>query len=337
MGNNQQIFFFCNATPEKGLGHFSRCKRIAAMLEKLSCSKSKINFVGNITKELQQNVELQGWHYHFSKSFECEGFQKDAIAIIDSYDISDASLKAINRHFKKSIFFDDFNRHDFSETDLVINFRFDFDFTSYSSVQGCFGPDYFPADQKMIETRSEALKTLQSNNPQKIKKILLYMGALSDEVCQKLIDQCDELVTGVTLIIPMGLVYERGNLRSKNNNINILALQGSLSSILSQSDIVLCSGGLIKYEAGFCLKPNACINQTADQQYDTKLLEKRGLTMDFGIPNDFIDSQNKLREKMSSFFDPETLQIQRIAMKESFNILSTENTARAILDISNEN
>ncbi|MDC1051156.1 hypothetical protein OAQ76_00350 [bacterium] len=318
------------------MGHFSRCKRIAAMLEKLSHSKSKINFVGNITKELQQDVDLQGWHYFFSQNFECKGFQKDAIAIVDSYEISNASLKVINRHFEKSIFIDDFNRHDFSETDLVINFRFDFDYKSYSVLRGCFGPDYFPADHQMIETRFNALKNLHSNNPQKIKTILLYMGALSDEVCQKVIDQCDELATGLTLILPTGPFFDRGDLRSKNNNLNILALQASLSSILSQADIVLCSGGLIKYEAGFCLKPNACINQTEDQQSDTNLLEQKGLTMDFGMENDLINSQNKLREKMSAFFNMETMNMQRVAMKNNFNTLSSQNTAQAILDISNE-
>ena len=79
------------------------------------------------------------------------------------------------------------------------------------------------------------------------------MGTISDEICQKVIDQCDEFARGLTLILPSGLFYDRGDLSSRNNNLNILGLQESLSSILSQSDIVLCSGGLIKYEAGFCL------------------------------------------------------------------------------------
>ena len=34
-------------------------------------------------------------------------------------------------------------------------------------LQGCFGPDYFPADQQMIETRSTAIEALESDNPQK--------------------------------------------------------------------------------------------------------------------------------------------------------------------------
>ena len=53
MGKNKQIFFFCNATSERGMGHFSRCRRIAAMLEKLSYSKLKINFVGTPIKDIE--------------------------------------------------------------------------------------------------------------------------------------------------------------------------------------------------------------------------------------------------------------------------------------------
>ena len=142
--------------------------------------------------------------------------------------------------------------------------------------------------------------------------------------------------TGLTLILPTGPFFDRGDLRSKNNNLNILALQGSLSTVISQSDIVLCSGGLIKYEAGFCLKPNACINQTEDQQSDTILLEQKGLTMDFGMENDLINSQNKLRDKLSAFLKMETRNTQRVAMKNNFNTLSSQNTAQVILDISDE-
>lgn len=332
------FFFFCNATPEIGMGHYSRCKRIASMVEILSNkmnfdSKVSINFVGIFSKEIHQEIIQQEWTHNYSQDFDCESLPRNAVAIVDSYKISNSSLNKINRHFFKTVVIDDFNRLDFTKTDLIINFRFDFDFSSYSVNKGCFGSDYFPADQSMISERIHSLKKIEKSNHDQVESVLLYLGSLSNELCQKVIDQVDKIRSGLTLFFPKGLHHDRGQLKAKNNTLNILNLQGSLSPILGLSDAVICSGGLIKYEAGFCLKPNACINQTQDQHSDTVLLERRHLTMNFGMEEDLINSNDAFLNDLETFLDPKNQRKQKIAMKNNYNTLSTQKTAQAIIDL----
>ena len=333
MSNITNFFFFCNSTPEIGLGHFSRCRRIASMLENLVSPNPNISFVGMLSNSLKDEIKKLGWTYYYAKYFECELLPRNAIAIVDSYLINNSSLLLINQHFDKTVFIDDFNRHDFSETDLVINFRFDFDFSSYSVAKGCFGPDYFPADQTMINVRNRGLNDLAKKNDFPLSKILIYLGAQSNELCQKVLDQIDKLYSGLDILFVKGLEHERQCLTTKNNRLDMITLNGPLSSILSQSDAVICSGGLMKYEAAFCLKPNACINQTLDQQSDTILLEKRLLTTNFGMGSELIKNTGKFEKKMNSFLNSQTLKKQRLAMKDNFSTKKKKNAAQAILDL----
>ena len=81
--------------------------------------------------------------------------------------------------------------------------------------------------------------------------------------------------------------------------------------VVNQADVVICSGGLIKYEAGFCLTPNACINQTIDQCDDTQILANANLTYNFGLEEELHKEPKNFITNMGEFFSIKTREEQK--------------------------
>ncbi len=328
MTTEQHSFtFFCDASNSMGLGHYSRCKRIAKAIA--NETKSKISFAGVIRDELQQELRSANWNYQDCHAHELNQLDANphSIAIIDSYTITDTALKSINKSFGATVFIDDFNRSDFSETDLVVNFRFGFDVSVYGSQTGCYGLEFFPADQEMIDVRNAQLLS-ETSNP--IFSILLYIGALPLSSIQNTINAIDANINGANIIIVSGLHHGIKGLTSSSNTITMTPLAASLTKLIADANVVICSGGLIKYEAGFCITPNACINQTIDQYDDTVILANENLTYNFGLE---AGDDSLYRNMMKEFFSPKCQREQRIAMKHHYDSASTLNIAKAIIGL----
>ena len=333
------ITFFCDASYEMGLGHYSRCKNFALAIDAHKNGTATICFAGEFRKLVKDELKALNWSY-----IDCDlnsiaslknqfgAVSIEGIAVIDSYIISNDAIQYIAKTFKRSVFIDDFNRHDFSLIDAVINFRFNYDTSSYNVKNGLFGLDYFPALAEMVALRENTLKQKNITATKDISSILLYLGALSPAIKQQTINVIDELLNNVTITVLSGLDDMPDHLTSSSNIITVKPLTFSLSKSFEDVDVVICSGGLIKYEAGFCLTPNASINQTQDQHDDTVVLAVADLTFDFGVEKDLINNNSKFLEKMRQFFSIETRQKQMMAMKSLYDIGSTHKAALAILN-----
>ncbi len=330
----KQFDFYCDANLTTGLGHFSRCKRIALKMVHLSEDKIEICFIGEISEEVGKEIKDYGWNFKYTKAFQRQNMSSNKIAIIDSYRISNLELFCLNNRYSKTVFIDDFNKNDFSNTDLIINFRLDARKLNYKSANIYCGLNYFPADDIMMDTRSNTIRNLKNKTLYNISNVLVYLGAASDEIIRITLNAIDKCLTGKKIILVSGLRKIDGILKSNNNEININSLTNSLSRFISKADIVISSGGLIKYEAAFCVTPNACINSTKEQLIDSEILSKRKLTYNFGLEEDLIKNPDVLSSKMKKFLSNQEIELQRKSMVSNFYSNSTKNIALLIMKLS---
>jgi len=329
----KQFDFYCDANINTGLGHFSRCKRIALKLVDISEDKIDICFIGEISEEVGKEIISYGWKFTYNQMFEQKCLSSKKIAIIDNYNISNTELFWLNETYSKTVFIDDFNQNDFSYTDLIINFRLEARKLNYKTPNVHFGPSYFPADDTMINSRQKALQKLNSKMRYSIDSVLIYLGAASDELLRITIKAIDRCLTGKKIILITGLKKLHVNPKINNNEIFIESLTNSLSEHLSKCDIVISSGGLIKYEAAFCITPNACINSTNQQLTDSKILSKKKLTYNIGLEKDLIRKPDVLETKMKNFLSNHEIESQRKSMASNFDSNSTKTVASLIMQL----
>lgn len=326
--------FFCDANANMGLGHYSRCKRIGLALSELFKSDCSIEFVGDIKGSIVSNIADLGWIFHACLNNEFISTDAaDRIAIIDSYTISNTVLKSINRNYFATVFIDDFNNHDFSSTDLVVNFRFGFDTSIYTVKRGCYGLKYFPASHDMATAREKKCAIFRRRLYSPPSKILIYLGSLDEQKKKLLIEIIDQAVAGVDLNLLTGLSSKEIDINLKNNSLSLTPLSTSIADAIYNADAVISSGGLMKYEAGFCMTPNASINQNRGQQDDTNLLAKENLTYDLGSQQELETNACKIKKKIVSFLSSNEQLRQKYSMTRNYDTQSTNNVAREIVSL----
>ncbi len=312
------------------MGHYSRCKRVAKAISLHYKDDCNINFQGDLKARFKEELASLNWKY-LAKDY-TPSLTTNNIAILDSYTITQSVLDCIRTRHHATVFIDDFNRHDFSNIDLVINFRFAYNVDDYHVNRGCFGLEYFPADLDMIKMREDALEnTVPLAGP--INSILLYPGGLSNLSVQAIINGIDAHLSKITILVLSGLNNQVTGLLSERNKVKIIDISDSIAKVIHQSDVVICSGGLFKYEAGFCLTPNACVNQTIDQCDDTEILANSNLTYNFGLEENLHKEPENFMKNMGELFSVETRSKQKESMTLSYKATSTFNIATAIIEL----
>lgn len=329
---NPAFTFFCDATQETGMGHFSRCKRIAQAIDVLTAKACNIVFAGDISEHFQREIKAEKWTFQDLPNPQPDDSQNsNKVAIVDSYTITNQHLKKINSAFKATAFIDDFNMHDFSETDLVINFRFGYDYSEYRVRKGCFGVNYFPASEEMIAARKEGIARAARLEKRSISSVLVYLNRLHPACQKNALKALDQYLHGARITILAGLNTPEDTLSSSRNTLVPTSFANSLTPFIVDADVVICSGGLIKYEAGFCMTPNASINQTKNQHLDTIILAQDNLTFDFGLEDDLRMNQDLMNHKMKQFLASDMRQNQFESMQKNYHRDSSQNIAQAIM------
>lgn len=121
---NRHVVFRLDAGSKYGLGHFSRCFALAQqLLEK----QIKVTFYiyGNLDFLLANKLTYNEINIHQVDSLNPLAFlndiKKSDVLIVDSYELTDATLSKIKNACKKLILIDDFDKEYNDEIDAVIN------------------------------------------------------------------------------------------------------------------------------------------------------------------------------------------------------------------------
>ena len=316
-----RVAFNCMETKKHGLGHFIRCFNLARHI--MESKNFEVSFIGNFSPfslsilntkkvnviQILSNDKL----FLLLKNYD--------IIITDRYDINQKHLNRLADLKKtKSILIDDFKNLEFSNQDLVINFRVGIKHYIYNSKSSALGEKFFIYKPELEIVR----ENYEFNSC--VKKILFFgsgtekSNAVFNNLPLYLLDKYDDIEIIHITTNPFLVDNERYFTKK---------LDYSIEKYFEKTDVIINGGGLIKYEAAFCGIPSATLSTTKDQHQDTIILEKNSLLYNLGnqelenkqnvesrITNFINDSKLRrcLHNKGNSFFTPKSIKnlIQKI-------------------------
>lgn len=287
----KELLIFCNANSSVGFGHISRCVNLAKMIE--IHSEIKITFAGNISEIARTNF-LKDYNsiLHCNLPELLEKATDFQYVLIDSYDLNQEILNELVK-YKKVILIDDFCELNYQNVDLVINFTISGPKFDYNSKKQALGLDFIILNQELINIRN---KNILRNNHFERNEISIFMGGgFKDKTFLNKIAKLLHLKYDFKKIkILTSLTFET------EKYIEIIPLNSDISFFLNNSEIILSGGGLMKYEAAFCLIPNLTISVTDEQDWETIQFEKQNLTFRIGKIG---DSLKEFEEKFGLYFN----------------------------------
>ena len=292
----KKIVFICNSCQEEGLGHFIRCFNIASSLHKLN-PYLEIYFDGKycffaLSKIKNHNFKLLNID---SK----DRIYKESIVIFDSYLHNQEKIDEFANKSLFSIKIDDFNLHDLSKVDCVINFRANAQYEKYNSAKTLLGLSYYPAPLSLVNLRKRNIIEFKNKKVKDIKKFLVFIGGNDKHNnAKRIIKELDNIISGKDFLWVTKNIKKKEIFLSKNT-LQIFNLQRDVSSILNNVDAVICGGGLMKYDSGFSLLPCGSISQTIDQEMDSKICNSKNIIYNFGMHNEITNSF--LKESITKF------------------------------------
>lgn len=315
------VIVYCHGTKETGLGHFSRCFNIALALKEMGAS---LAFYGQFDEFAKVRIEQSGFMLtsYFS-------FTSHPVILCDDYNFSQNELKQLHDAGAKLIVIDDFDQYNFDFIKRIVNFRYKAATLCHATNRHLLDLSYFPFHPDLESVRTQNLNN--ADKCQQVNTILLFIGAHDRHaVARRLLKALDNLVNAKQIVLVAG---KQLKFDCKNNQLKQLSFVDDMAQLYRQADMVISGGGLTKYEAGFCLLPNAAISQTKEQQLDTEILAESKLCYDLGLTTSI--EQTELENRLSLFLIDE-FKYQFEKQKSAFHIDSTRHLAQRILEVRDE-
>ncbi|MCF2859369.1 hypothetical protein L1286_17940 [Pseudoalteromonas sp. SMS1] len=315
----KKAIFVCDGTSRVGFGHFSRCLTIALEMSK---HKVDVGFCG----------EFDGFAMDLLKGSGFNAVPKSSLMgvdliIADSYLFTKTLLAQLKAQCQRLVVLDDFDMYRHDCVDLLVNFRFNAQAFVKSSSQHVLGIEYFPFKQTFVDIRKAQL----SEPPlvEEVKRVLLVLGA-SDRfnITATLLCALDRALSACTIVV---LSAEAPCVTLENNKVIHHTFTKDMDKYYRESDVVISGGGSIKYEAGFCMVPNAAVSQTAEQQADTKLLQGGGICFDVGLAEELLENPSVLETQLQVFLSKATRKKQTQQLAHVYDLNSTRNLVNKIL------
>jgi spore coat polysaccharide biosynthesis predicted glycosyltransferase SpsG len=335
-----KIVFRCDMDRASGFGHFYRCVDLARNIKILRPGVG-ISFLGRYESLAITLLEREAFSWitlreeiGFGLRSTLEYSRSQDILFIDTYQISNSDISQLKtqsiKHGTKLAFFDDFGTLDFNDVNLVINFRVEAEsLYRYASKKEAKGTRYYPSSPSLKNTRE---KRLGSFTPE-LKKVLIFVGGVDlHNVSARLLQASERAFDSaeIRFVLPqtskIKVLIKPGRAGTK-----ILSSVPDLSILLADSDLVICGGGKLKYDAAFACIPSACLSQSEGQDQDTVLLEKAGLTHNLGMAAGA--RPDSLYEKLLALRSDSFREKQFQVGKEKFFSDSAENAANIVVNI----
>lgn len=289
-----RIVFNCNQTKKQGFGHFFRCLNLAMHLNEIKTFE--VSFAGTFSSFSSSLLRNQNFEvYHLNSNEELfNSLERFHYIVTDRYDIDQSHLDRLSELNIKTIFIDDFNRVNFSNQDLIINFRIGIEHFNYNSNSVALGERFFIYKPALIRVR---------NNYQFSKSIkrLLFFGTGTNK-SNEFFNQ-----------IPVFLIKKFHDIEIIHITNQPLLIESNRYKSFEYNNLIedyfenICAtingGGLIKYEAAFCGIPSATLSTTEEQHEDTKILAQKGLLFNLGcqLYGDNEELENNLVEFITNY------------------------------------
>ncbi len=317
-----KVVFVCSSTKSTGFGHVSRCLNIALEINKIA-PLSRIYFCGDYLAFAEEVIKDSGFLCVNSTSE--IGLDHGTVLVVDDYNVKKDSLLNYKSYGCRIVVIDDFEQFLLPCVDINVNFRFQPD-TGTPNANRALGLKYFPFKNSFRKVRDERLELLDREH--EINTVLLFIGGSDIGSSAPRVLAClDRIFVGKEII---WLSDDSNNTVTMENNALLKTpFVKDMALLYSQADALICGGGLSKYESGFCLLPNAAISQNDGQQQDTSILARHHLSFDLGLADSIDD--DLLCDRLSSFFEPENIRLQKLAMRLEYDCDSTNRVSTLIV------
>jgi spore coat polysaccharide biosynthesis predicted glycosyltransferase SpsG len=292
-----RILFRCDQNEVSGFGHFSRSLNLARLIKEEV--DVEISFLGNYDDFGISLLNKYGISYQLINDTKFSEFDEEYISqfshvVTDSYLFQNDYIKKITKLDLFTIFIDDTNELDFTNVDLVINFRIGVEHFKYNSKDMALGPEYFIYKPEFLAIRNDRV---QKNE---IKKVFLFHGGMdiSTKSYNNLVDKLLEYKKDIRIDV----VTKNPQKFKKREGVEFYFPSFEIEKFYKETDLVINGGGLTKYESCFNLIPSASFAMTELQNEDSIVLESLGLICNFGMIRDFkaLNIKEKLEKLLNS-------------------------------------
>ncbi len=327
----QSVLVRCDANGAVGLGHLSRCLSIALAIRTID-PDARILFCGDYGAFALQLLA----HHRFERlevpAMPCTAAGADTmqaasadcdLLLLDSYAIEQSFIDRLVRRRCRLAVLDDLQQLDLSQVDIVACFRAGAERHDYHAAQQALGPAYLPVRPELASLRDHHL-ALPRERP--IERALVFLSGANPSI-ELLVD----LVHCVRCCgLQVAYLTADGLALPDCNGAEPLPPTFDMHRYFGATDLLVCGGGISKYEAAYCGIANACLSLTALQDADTRAMAALDLTLDLGPAQPW--DQQRVRQRLQGFLaDPAQRARQRTAFETRLVSDGTERLARRLL------
>lgn len=337
MSKSGSVLFCCSSNAVSGFGHFSRCLNLARWIRSIDPSVT-VSFLGNYAEFAEKMLAAYQIQYQqvTEEQFTDIGFITDRVAghtriIFDSYLYDQHFINTMCALKSRTIMIDDFNAHDLSRADLIINFTINAEHLHYHNTRTALGPRYFIAKPELQQVREHNQQKQQST----ISDILLFLGgSFSDEAALRtIVEAVSSQVTHATVNVISGVYSFPHKEQSGTNTVICTTPVDAIETYYAAADLCITGGGLSKYESAYCGIPCGVISLNEEQHRETISFEAHGLCYDLGLIEQ-LDPE-KLKAGIKTLITDDQIR-QRMAARTLavFHSDSAGSAARKVLALS---
>ena len=298
------ILFRVDGDDSSGLGHLSRC---IGLCEALSQQGAQCQFLGSYSAngEALLNHSNIKWDHLGVPSASLQDLERlnqrimelQAQAIIvDSYKIDSSFIKSLCSQTTLKVLIDDSVLLSSYEADIIINSTIGAERISYPLGSTHKNPPKILAGLAYFLFRQELAKLRQTavTRPD-VKDIAVAISGdshleVSEQVVRGITDFFDSshvrTPPHVNVFVPQNSGETPVNFRALAGHglsIQFTAFNPMMVKALRDVDIVICSGGLTKYESLFLGKPTLTCARNAREHEDTREFALNGALIDMGL------------------------------------------------------
>jgi spore coat polysaccharide biosynthesis predicted glycosyltransferase SpsG len=325
--------FLCDASPEAGFGHFSRCFNIACGLTALRPDVD-ILFCGKLSGAAVQRLDAIGASANTTVD---ESRLAGRTVVLDRYDITQDDIDRLTAVAGALVKVDDFNEYDLGQAAAVVNFRAGAEDWTYAAKHAFLGLAHYPAHPDFAIVRRQKLEVPIARGidaRSRAMNVLVSIGGTDRHgVAGRVIEALDRLLRNARITWLMAGPSDMRPKELRHNELIIGAFTGNMAERYAGTDAVISGGGVTKYEAGFCMVPNGCISQTPEQQQDTEIMAAMNLTYDIGRGTRIAHDGSDLDERIEAFLSRQQLDQQLTALAVRYDVGSLSRLADGILNL----
>ena len=212
------------------------------------------------------------------------------LVVVDSYAIDADFVRRLANPTRHVVLIDDFSGWRQYPASHVLNFAIDA--APYHYPDGpnyLLGPSFFPVRRAFQAARRAPLRekgkahriSVVMNSDPDAEKMLLVLAALAGDVSPRHVRAVVSHPPGEKAAL---LESSLGAISAETTWEHGLA---DLSDLLAWSDVLICTGGLVKYEAGYMGVPALVTSMPGKQARDTAAWAARGAAVDLGDTSKF--------------------------------------------------